>query len=49
MVDVFATAFPDMHRNIHHVYETSGRGIDVTPNTKSCGHSPKVPTKRLRC
>src|SRR6202008_4188482 len=27
MVDVFATAFPDMHRDIHHVYETSDRGI----------------------
>src|SRR6266446_6524563 len=25
MVDVFATAFPDMHRDIHHVYETSDR------------------------
>src|SRR2546421_2910586 len=24
-------------------------GIDVTPNTKSCGRAPKVPTKRLRC
>ena len=27
MVDVFATAFPDMHRDIHHVYETSDRVI----------------------
>ena len=33
MVDVFATAFPDIHPDIHHVYETSDRGIDVTPNT----------------
>src|SRR5712691_10627348 len=49
MVDVFATAFPDVHRDIHHVYETSDRGIDVAPNTKSCGHSPKVPAKPLRC
>ena len=27
MVDVFGTAFPDMHRDIHHVYETSDRVI----------------------
>jgi ketosteroid isomerase-like protein len=27
MVDVFAAAFPDMHRDIHHVYETSDRVI----------------------
>src|SRR3984893_16513166 len=27
MVDVFATAFPDMHRDIHHVYKTSDRVI----------------------
>ena len=27
MVDVFAIAFPDMHRDIHHVYETSDRVI----------------------
>ena len=27
MVDAFATAFPDMHRDIHHVYETSDRVI----------------------
>ena len=26
MVDVFAAAFPDMHRDIHHVYETSDKG-----------------------
>ncbi|KAF5407721.1 MAG: hypothetical protein Udaeo2_21340 [Candidatus Udaeobacter sp.] len=25
MVDVFTTAFPDMHRDIHHVYEASDR------------------------
>jgi len=27
MVDVFATAFPDMHRDIHHIYDTSDRVI----------------------
>ena len=27
MVDVFAIAFPDMHRDIHHVYETRDRVI----------------------
>lgn len=27
MVDVFATACPDMHRDIHHVYQTRGRVI----------------------
>ena len=49
MVDVFATAFPVIRRDSHHVYETGDRGIDVTPNTRLCGHSPKVPAKRLRC
>ena len=27
MVEVFAIAFPDMHRDIHHVYEPSDRVI----------------------
>jgi hypothetical protein len=27
MVDVFATAFPDMHRDSHDVYETSDRVV----------------------
>src|SRR5206468_10816753 len=40
------------HREIgqrHQIYQTGNRRIDVTPNTKSCGRAPKVPTKRLRC
>jgi hypothetical protein len=48
MVDVFATAFPDMHRDIHHVYETQRQGDRRDAEHQSCGHSPKVPAKRFR-
>jgi hypothetical protein len=40
MVDVFATAFPDMHRDIHHVYETSDRVIvELSLNGTTRGRS----------